>query len=84
MLIVIKEHPDQFIYPAMGEQAQWPEYYDSFKALPKVKFFAQTTPSLALKDVSIAVATVSGTVGWEAIVRCKPLLCFGHGMVYAL
>jgi hypothetical protein len=36
------------------------------------------TSSLALIDHSEAVATVTGTAGWEAIVRETPAIVFGH------
>ncbi len=77
MDIVIKEHPTQFSYTGMGELARWPGYYDDFLRLDNVYFVESSVSSLELLDKSSAVATVTGAVGWESLVRGKPVLHFG-------
>jgi capsule polysaccharide export protein KpsC/LpsZ len=46
--------------------------------LPNVKLVSFSTTSFELIDHSIAAATVSGTVGFEAVSRGKPVFLFGH------
>lgn len=75
--IVIKEHPTQFSYTGMGELCRWPEYYDDFLAFRNVRFVDVNLPSVGLVDSSVAVATVTGAVGWEALVRGTPVFHFG-------
>jgi len=75
--IVIKEHPTQFSYTGMGELARWSGYYDDFLRLGNVHFVSSDISSVELIDKSVAVATVTGAVGWEALVRGKPVLHFG-------
>jgi len=40
--------------------------------------FKVETSNFDLVDNSKAVATVTGTTGWEAVIRGKPTLVFGH------
>lgn len=75
--IVVKEHPNQFRYTSMGETGRWAGYYDDFLALGNVRFVPFDTPSIELIDRSQAVATVTGAMGWEALVRGRPALHFG-------
>lgn len=70
--IYIKEHPGQ------GERYRSVEFYQSLLALPAVTFIPKETDTYELIDRSIAVATATGTVGFEAILRQKPVLMFGH------
>ena len=76
--IYVKEHPSQFKAYQMVERAKTVESYDLIASTPKVKLVPLTYSSFNLIDHAQATATVSGTVGWESVVRGKPTLLFGH------
>jgi hypothetical protein len=71
--IYVKEHPMQ---QGIGRT---PSYYTKFlDRAPKTVFVSQSVSSFELIRNATAVATVSGTAGWEALFREKPVLLFGH------
>ena len=70
--IYIKEHP------AQGELCRSEEFYHTLLQIPSVKFMPRTTDTFQLMCNAMAVSTVTGTVGIEAIFRGKPVLMFGH------
>ena len=71
--IYIKEHPKQ------ENVSRGIDYYNKILRNKKRVFFvSMRTKSFDLIKNSIAVATVSGTVGWEALFRSIPVLLFGH------
>jgi hypothetical protein len=53
------------------------QFYDDLASLSEVELVPVDMSSLQLIDKSEAVATVTGTAGWEAIVRDTPALAFG-------
>ena len=46
--------------------------------MPNVNFISMKSNNYSLIDNSIAVATITGTAGWEAILRGKPSFIFGN------
>lgn len=77
--IYVKENPLQFqAVAATGECSRTIDFYDDLAALPNVTIVPISTSSFELIDNSMAVATVTGTAGWEAVLRGKPTLIFGH------
>jgi len=79
-MVYVKEHPMQFT-PSVYFRAQCgrsPEYYDDLAAIPNVRLVPMPMTSFDLIDRAQAIATVTGSVGWEAINRGKPVLLFGH------
>ncbi len=76
-VLYVKEHPAQFSFHGKGEMCRWEGYYEELSAIPNLRFVSLETPSLDLTDRAKAVATITGTAGWEALVRGKPVLCFG-------
>lgn len=76
-VLAVKEHPSQFKFVRNGEMARFAGYYDNLAALPNVFLVPSESPSLGLLDGARGVATVTGAVGWEALVRGKPVFCFG-------
>lgn len=76
--IYVKEHPSQFKEYQMAERAKTLEFYDLIASIPKVELVPLSYNSFELIDGAKAAATVSGTVGWESVVRGKPTLLFGH------
>ncbi|MFA6039771.1 MAG: hypothetical protein WCV62_02370 [Candidatus Peribacteraceae bacterium] len=73
VLIYVKEHPRE-----SGWLARDVDSYRDFLELKKVRFIARHTDTFALREHCSAVATATGTVGFEAIFRGKPVLLFGH------
>jgi capsule polysaccharide export protein KpsC/LpsZ len=73
VLIYIKEHPRE-----SGWLSRSTEDYEDLLALPKVRFVSRDTSTFSLRERCAAVATVTGTVGFEALFRGKPVFLFGH------
>jgi hypothetical protein len=76
--VYVKEHSSQWHIKLHGERARTTDFYDALAALTNVRLVPVSTPNFSLIDHAKAVATVTGTTGWEAIVRGKPVLIFGH------
>lgn len=56
-------------------------YQGYFKELSKIKNVFLISPKISTFDLiekSQVVATVTGTVGWEAVLRSKPAITFGY------
>ncbi|MBB4080203.1 hypothetical protein GGR28_002833 [Lewinella aquimaris] len=70
--IYVKEHPAQRLI-GRGEQ-----YYDLLAKSPRVHFIATQVSSADLQGSALAVATVTGTVGFESMWKGIPVLAFGH------
>ena len=69
--LYVKEHPAQ----NMAQRP--PEFYANLMKLKKLRIIRRTADSFQLLQGAIAVATATGTAGWEAIFRLKPVLLFG-------
>tara|TARA_R110000850_G_scaffold125586_16_gene244067 strand:- start:3135 stop:4706 length:1572 start_codon:yes stop_codon:yes gene_type:complete len=77
--IFIKEHPSQFRYfMGTNKASRSHAFYDELLNRPNVRFLPLASNPFALIDGARAVATVTGTSGWEALVRGKPVLHFGY------
>jgi hypothetical protein len=72
VVIYLKENPKQTAH--QRDQL----FYRRIARLLNVKFLPPETPSSFLIQHSIAVATVTGTAGWEALFCGKPCLVFGN------
>lgn len=70
-LIYVKEHPTQNFFTRSKE------YYEYIYKRKNVVIVPKRTNTFDLIDNCIAVATVSGTAGWEALFTGKPTLLFG-------
>ncbi len=75
--IYVKEHPSQFHAHLAGHTSRMPEFYHDLASYPQVQLIPLPTDPLTLIRNSRAVATVSGTSGWEAMVLGKPVISFG-------
>jgi len=71
-LIYVKEYPGQL---ADGRNIG---FYKDLLELKNLRFVKVSTVSAELIASSQAVATITGTAGWEALFRGKPVLFFGH------
>lgn len=70
--VYIKENPKQ------GYLGRRENYYAGFPQSGRVKYAPLNFPSQRLIEHSLAVATITGTVGFEALWVPKPVLVFGH------
>jgi hypothetical protein len=75
--IYVKEHPAQFQSHGEGQTSRLKEFYDDLLKFPSIRLMPIATDSFKLISYAMAVATITGTVGWEAMVRRKPVLVFG-------
>jgi hypothetical protein len=78
-IIYVKEHPAQWISFGINyTDYRYPGYYRQIAAIKNVRLVHYKTSSFSLVKQAQAVATVTGTAGWEAILRQKPVLIFGQ------
>lgn len=71
--LVVKEHPMQ---NWIGRGSGF--YQNILEQCKNVVFVPKSTSSHDLISNSLAVATVTGTAGWEALFRRKPVIIFGN------
>ena len=69
--ILVKENPKQ------GAYMRGPVFFDRLDRIKNVTFLPSWADTHALTDGAKFVATITGTVGWEAIRTGKPALVFG-------
>lgn len=71
VLIYVKEHPKQTSF------CREKSFYKDLLSTNKVVLVRKETNTFELIKNSIAVATSTGTAGWESLFRGKPVLMFG-------
>lgn len=76
-VIYVKESPMQW-NSFRGHLGRYEGFYKEIVNLPRVKIIPSEINTFNLIKHSQAVATVTGTVGLEAILRGKPALIFGY------
>lgn len=78
-LVYVKEHPVQFT-PLWGsnKSARSLDFYSDLASLRNVRLVPLDTAPFELTDNARAVASISGTSCWEAVMRGTPALVFGH------
>jgi hypothetical protein len=76
--LYIKEHPSQFSADLFGEQGRKTNYYDDLLKLDNSKLIRMSMNQFDLVDNALAVATCTGAVGWESLVRGTPVLSFAQ------
>jgi len=57
---------------------RYPGYYRAIARLSNVSLVPVSISSFELINHSQAVATITGTAGWEAVLRSKPAILFGY------
>ena len=77
-VMYVKEHPSQFASRLKGDQGRQPQFYADLRDINGVKLVPADANSFSLIDNATAVATATGTVGWEALVRGTPVIVFGN------
>lgn len=75
--IYVREHPAQFFLHMEGHTSRIKGFYDDLVKYPRVKFISTKNNPLDLIKNATAVATITGTIGWESIVQGKPVIIFG-------
>ena len=70
MTLLVKEHPKGFGRHPLS-------FYKKLLNIPNVQLISPYTPSELIIQHSKLVSTIAGTVGWEAILREKPVVIFG-------
>jgi hypothetical protein len=70
--ILVKENPKQ------GAYMRGPLFFHRLKRIPQVTFLPSWANTHSLTANSKFVATITGTVGWEALCMGKPVLVFGQ------
>lgn len=77
--IYVKEHPIQWLKRGPSFFGyRYKGYYETIAKLKNVKLIPLETDTFFLTDNAQAIATVTGTAGWEATLRLKPVLVFGY------
>jgi hypothetical protein len=76
--IYVKENQTQFNPFRVGERSRTVIFYDDIVSIPNVRLINLSTSSFELIDHSQAIVTITGTAGWESLLRGKPVLVFGH------
>jgi hypothetical protein len=76
--VYVKEHISQYNDYQTPERGRDETYYRDMAALPNVTLVPMDAPAFDLIDKARAVATISGSSGWEAVVRGRPALLFGN------
>ncbi|MDC1425222.1 hypothetical protein N8135_03470 [Oceanospirillaceae bacterium] len=79
-LLYVKDHLSQFVSSKTryGENFRSIAFYESIEKFSNVRLLPLETNTFDLIDNSKAVATVTGTSAWEAVVRGVPALVFGY------
>ncbi len=73
--LVVKEHPSTFLKPIKAVRDN--RFYKAMAALPQVILAPLEADPFKLIDSSLAVVTLTGTAGFEAVCRGKPVLILG-------
>lgn len=75
--IYVKEHPHQFSRTKNGHSGRMQDLYDDLVKNDRVRLISTNIASFDLINNAKAVSTITGTAGWEAMVRFKPVIAFG-------
>jgi hypothetical protein len=75
--LLIKEHWSQTSVRMYGDQGRFPGYYSELARLPNTDLIHPNVDSTSFVRSAQAVATITGTAGWEALTMGVPCLLFG-------
>jgi len=79
IIIIVKEHKTQFHPSFEGATSRNINFYkDLINISQRVKLVDINTDPFELIDNALATVTISGTVGWESVIRGTPSLIFGR------
>lgn len=80
-MIYVKEHPRQFdnSNPDLRKvHSRFKQFYAAIHSMHNVKFINIDYNSDALINSATIVATITGSSGWEALKKGKPIFVFGY------
>lgn len=81
VMLYVKEHPAYWMsaerYDFINDSRS-KDYYDFINKLPNVRIINHNASTTKLIDGAIALATINGSAGWEAMIREKPIIMFGN------
>ncbi|MFA6304889.1 MAG: hypothetical protein WCV73_00175 [Patescibacteria group bacterium] len=78
-VIYVKEHPIQWLFRGLSYfDYRYKGYYQRIADLKNVYLVPVNYSSIKLVSHAQAVATATGTVAWEAVLRGKPGMVFGY------
>ncbi len=75
--LVVKEHPGMFLRGMLRPSVRDRYFYDAIARLPNTVLADINQDSFDLIDHAEAVATITGTAGFQALARGKPVIVFG-------
>jgi hypothetical protein len=79
VVIYVKEHPAQLVSDRIENMLYRDEcYYDLIAGIQKVRYVGLDASYDALMSGSLFNATITGSVGWESMIRGKPIMIFGN------
>lgn len=76
-LLYVKEHPWQLRLQSRGEMQRSRDFYRRILSRPNVRIVPAAESTDALLHRARAVATVTGSIGWQALCAGIPALVFG-------
>ncbi|HFU75481.1 MAG TPA: hypothetical protein ENK66_04470 [Arcobacter sp.] len=77
--IYIKEHKTQLNYSYQGAMGRNLNFYQEILNISdRVQFVPVDEDPFLLIDNAVVTATISGTIGWESIIRGTPTIVFGR------
>ena len=74
--VVVREHPATFVFPYQPG-VRTLDFYDSISKFSNVVLCSINVDTFDLIDNAKATATLTGKVGFQSIIRGKPVLAFG-------
>lgn len=79
-VVYVKEHFAQWWLRSSVNYSsnRYPGYYKRIAALKNVQLIPVQTDSYVLIDKAKATAVLTGTAGWEALMRSRPVIMFGY------
>ena len=75
--LVVKEHPGMFLRGMLRPGVRNRQFYDAIASLPNTVLADINQDSFDLVDHSSCVVTITGTAGFQAVARSKPVMVFG-------
>jgi hypothetical protein len=75
--LYVKEHPRQWEYFPYGT-GRSRAFYEDLLSVPRVHFVPMQANTFELTHYAQAVVTATGSAGFEALFRGKPVIMFGH------
>lgn len=75
--LVVKEHPSMFYQP-WKSRVRDPVFYKKISGLSNASLAPLSHSPFDLIDSSSVVSSVNGTVIYESLIRCKPVIAFGQ------